>query len=156
MTAFTEIEQEAMDLDWFAVDGDGRLGHFTTGAWRYLPASIALNKEDWEKVLDYFEAMPGDEKVIISPDLAKHESYKSNEEIAYHLKSYIEMAGKGLYSYSTYDYSHEFRPYFCVAMPEKALLISDLPDEIRTIVERTRLEGIRFLTDWVISSEQVA
>jgi len=34
MTAVSDVDEATLDLDWFAIDKDHALGHFTTGVLR--------------------------------------------------------------------------------------------------------------------------
>jgi hypothetical protein len=47
-------EQEEADFDWFGVDVDRHVGHFTTAGFKLLPSSISGSAEDLELVTDYF------------------------------------------------------------------------------------------------------
>jgi hypothetical protein len=46
-------EEETTDFDWFALDDQGKIGHFTTGGFGALPQSVASSKEDLEKLVNY-------------------------------------------------------------------------------------------------------
>ncbi len=83
MTAFTEEEQEVSDLDWYAIDRDGKIGQFATAGHRLLPPSFASNKEMTEKLSAYFENYPFKfGKHNICPDLKKNNLKFTNSSIS--------------------------------------------------------------------------
>src|SRR5947207_129384 len=48
-------EQEGRDFDWFGVDADGHIAHFTTAGFKYLPGSVSGSAEDLQQAIDYFD-----------------------------------------------------------------------------------------------------
>jgi hypothetical protein len=44
---------EGLDLDWFATDGDGHVGHFTTGGSGLVPLAVLRADYDPTILLDY-------------------------------------------------------------------------------------------------------
>lgn len=53
------------------------------------------------------------------------------------------MAARGLYSHDIETYVGPMTAYFCVAIPTRPLSLEDLPQEVREIVSRTILKGVR-------------
>lgn len=47
-------EEFTRDWDWYAVDQDGHIGHFTSAGMRVLPKSIKQDRETTEVVARYF------------------------------------------------------------------------------------------------------
>ncbi len=54
------------------------------------------------------------------------------------MQSFVEMAGKGLFSYNTEMLHGDGSSYYLVATPDKHLRVSELPSGIRGVLERTR------------------
>jgi hypothetical protein len=157
MTAFNEFEQLDYDLDWFAVDKDGKVGHFTTGGFQFLPPSVAKSKENLEEVSDFVKGL-----VIIEgnyatcPDLLKHLDIKTVVSFEKYIKLFSEMSSKGLYSYDSYSFDYQQRPYFRVTIPQTELLLDDLPQNIKNILEELRMPEISFAEKSFISEEIVS
>lgn len=153
MVAFTQLEQYYSDLDWFAVDKDGKIGHFTTGGNKLLPPTIAKSKETWRKLLNYFEKIELIHDVEKSPDLDKHLSQISFKSLDKFLESYKLMSSKGLYSFNCYPSNFDKRPYFLVTIPKVELTFEKLPNEIRLILQKQRLNDISFDKTYLIQEE---
>jgi hypothetical protein len=141
MAAFTEIDQRASDLDWFGVDRNGHIGHFATGGYVMLPASIASNKDDWQLVFDYFihKLLP---RGAWSPDpgVATRVQLGTDKQREDFFRSFAAMAVRGLYSYDLLDLHPKPSPYVRIAIPARPLIVDELPGTIRSIVLRTALD----------------
>lgn len=130
-TAFTEIEQETLDLDWFFTDGD-EIG-FVASAGGKLPGAVSKSKEKLEVLFSYFTSLPQTCKVVINPDLNKIITDPPADDK--YLSYFIDMAKKGLYSFDkTVLSSFSETNYHLVAQPESPLKIKDLPLEIMEII----------------------
>ena len=141
-----EVEQAMTDFDWFGVDENGYVGHFTTAGFKLLPKSVSASAEDLKKVTDYFKQVkPRKAGYSVNADLEKHVGPFENEnEKAKYLSDFSEMAVRGLYSFDIDTYVKPGLAYFCVAIPLQPLTLDLLPADIRSIVARTVLKGIRF------------
>jgi hypothetical protein len=140
-----KIEQETSDLDWFAVDEKGSLAHFASAGFKYLPATVACSAEDLALVTDYFQSCATTfSGHIVNADIGRDRcDWNGEAREARYLRSFVEMAGRGLYSYDIESYVKPTTAYFCVAIPTRALSIEDLPEAVRNIVRRTVLKGVR-------------
>jgi hypothetical protein len=139
----SQQEQEETDFDWFCLDLDGAVGHFTTAGFKKLPKSAAESKENLNLLAEYFlKAAPSHSGHTVDPELsaAIAEPQKRGER---YLRSFLSMADKGLYSYDIASYLTSDSSYFRVASPSKPLQSFELPPEIREILGRTVL-AIRF------------
>jgi hypothetical protein len=139
----SEQEQEETDFDWFCLDLDGEVGHFTTAGFKKLPKSVAESKENLSLLAEYFlRAAPGYGGHIVDPELivALPEPQQRGER---YLRSFIAMADKGLYSYDIATYPTSESSYFRVASPSKPLHSSELPLEIREVLGQTVM-AVRF------------
>jgi hypothetical protein len=153
MTTISDIDEEVTDIDWFALDQEGFIGHFASGGFGGLPRSVAASKEDLEKVFSYFKNQPLN-ATAASPSSKALASVATKDEKgkAKFFKSYLEMASRGLYSFNFVIIGKRPAPYYLVARPAKPLHVNDLPDAIKTILRRTILPVI-FTIDEGVSVE---
>src|SRR4051812_39010755 len=88
-----EIEQEATDFDWFAVDESGCIGHFTTAGFKLLPKSVAASAEDLKKVTEHFKQLtPTGAGYQVSADLEKETGpFESQKKRDQYLSSFSDM-----------------------------------------------------------------
>jgi hypothetical protein len=150
----SEDEQKERDYDWFGVDEEGYIGHFTSAGYK-LPKSVCASAEDLQAITDYFENIEfSGLKFHVITDLEKKVHLFENDFMRnQYLSSFCEMADRGLYSHDIDLYSKQNLAYFCVAMPERPLRIEFLPPNIRAIVSRIILKGIRFTENSRINYE---
>lgn len=148
----SDIEEETTDLDWFGVDQQGSIGHFTTGGFGALPRSVASSKEDMESILKYFRSLPLNATVpVVNPKTMALLETKDDKARQKYLQEFLGMASRGLYSF---NYQHTGRrpsPYFLVAKPEKPLHIDGVPGEIQGLLKKTTLPGVIFAEDDTVS-----
>ena len=55
LTAIDNNQEFARDWDWYAVDPDGNIGHFTTAGLRPLPESVKQDLEGTEALDEHFQ-----------------------------------------------------------------------------------------------------
>lgn len=176
MTAFDEDEQLYSDLDWYAIDRDGRLGQFSTAGHRFLPPSFAANKEMTEKLSAYFENCPYKfGNYAICPDLKENNLKFTNSSISTgtgikvidekmrnqlfnemisderQLGFFRKMSSRGLYAYDSNSFEYSSLNYFRVTIPKEELKIDDLPQDIKSILQKLRLPEISFAESSLIS-----
>jgi len=137
MSIIDAAEEAARDWDWFAVDPQGRLGHFTTAGMRPLPKTVKQDREAALKLIDYFfEKAPKSVPHTVCPEVEKEAGgWKNDSARDWYLKDFILMASAGLFSHNTHV-SGPSEDYFTVACPTIPLLIDQLPPEIRDLVKR--------------------
>lgn len=178
MSAFTKEEQEVSNLDWYAIDRDGRIGQFATAGHRLLPPSFASNKEMTEKLSAYFESHPFKfGNYTICPDLKKNNLKFTNSKISTktgiktidekmrnqlfdemiqdgkQLGFFRNMSSKGLYTYDSNSFEYPSLHYFRVALPKKELRLEDLPEDLKFILRDLRLFEINFAESSLISEK---
>lgn len=181
MSAFTEDEQWHSDLDWYAIDRDGRIGQFLTAGNRLLPPSFASNKEMTEQLSDYFENLAFEKNsFIICPNFKKNSLTHKGTRILTETGTLVDvsenmsnkliddwiaktdelshfgmrMASGGLYSYDSNTMTHQnFRDYFRFALPKTELRLNDLPQDIRAILESLRMPEVSFADSSLIPTE---
>jgi hypothetical protein len=144
----SQSEQEQSDFDWFAVDEDGHVGHFTTAGFKHLPASVAKDAEDLQFVTKYFttQAPIRCGHAIDDCSLAqKVHDWKGIENESRYLSGFISIADKGLFSYDIDTYVVPDLSYFRVASPLCPVNVRELPADVQRVVQRTKLHGFCFL-----------
>ncbi|ASK32280.1 hypothetical protein CEY12_20295 [Chryseobacterium sp. T16E-39] len=134
----TEIEQQTLDIDWFLTDGH-HIGFMASGGGR-LPDSVARSSENNEKLVSYFRGLPEISACTVNPELddilTKIHGSGADER---YLEDYISMTKKGLYSFDKTNFNNFLDgQYHLVAIPIKALIISDLPKDILGILKETQ------------------
>ncbi|MBS1795227.1 MAG: hypothetical protein JSS81_15325 [Acidobacteria bacterium] len=154
MTSFSEGEQWVLDLPWYAVDLEGRIGHFTTGGEKLFPPVVAESREDWEVLNNYFENLPAIQEgnYIVCPDLRNKLDSRLVPNIFGYIKPSAEMSARGLFAYDSPPDDNE-RSYIRVTMPKKELKFDDLPEEIKNILQNFRLSEIDFTQNSLILDE---
>lgn len=139
------------DFDWFGVDEEGLLGHFTTAGFKLLPSSVAASAEDLKLVTDCFKmqaAVRGSHRVDDENiKRALNREWRGERNENRYLRDFISMADKGLFSYDIDTYLKPAISYFRVASPEMPLRLDGLPEPIRRIVFRTFLQGFRLANE---------
>lgn len=155
MTAFTQDEQWYSDLDWYAVDKQGNIAQFLTGGHRLLPPSFSLDRELSEKLTDYFDNLPFTEgDFVFCPNLERNmrdfEANRMNKNFMHFSK---KMAAKGLFSFDSDSDANKDRPYFRVTLPKQALKLTDLPQDIKAILNNLKFIEISFIEDSIIPEE---
>ena len=149
-----EDEEPAHDLDWFALDAQGSVGHFTTGGCGALPRSAATSRDDLATVHSYILSLPEIGAGLLNVDWLKGLRLAPSASITprENFREWTASAARGLYAF---DYMEDLRrrprPYRVVARPEVPLKADELPTEIRAIVERTVLRDIVFARNDVIN-----
>ena len=133
-----DAEEFTRDWDWYAVDQDGYLGHFTTAGMRNLPKSVKEDRQATELIAQYFfEQAPTTGAWSVRAEAEKDCGGWENQGFERYVKDFALMASKGLFSFDT-DLVHGAQGrYYLVAIPAKPLRIGDIPAQIRAIVSRT-------------------
>jgi hypothetical protein len=148
-----EEDEGRLDLDWFALDAQGAVGHFTTGGCGALPRSVAAAREDLETVRACLLALPETTTAIVNPNRsATIPLFPSvRPEPVANLRPWTATAARGMYAYDYIeDRKRRPRPYLLVARPELPLTADDLPPEIRAILARTILRDVVFARDDIV------
>jgi len=133
---YTDIEQETLDLDWFAIDSLGHISHFAS-AGTPLPQSVANHKDDNIRTCIHFRSLrPTSRAVRIDPEVARRVRTDKKEHLAIYLEDPLFMCARGLYSYDTTNTWPE-PVFFRVCSPDAPLHVSDLPKDIAVILMRS-------------------
>jgi hypothetical protein len=132
---FSKIEQETLDIDWFAVDAVGHIIHFASCGGN-LPASVASSQEDLAQIKCYLCSLP---ELVPAATIRIEEGQDKGGRYS----CYINYACRGIYSFDKADMGHSGDPYYqLLAAPIQRLHLTDLPTEIATLLARTVLPFI--------------
>jgi hypothetical protein len=127
-------EQSERDWDWYASDQEGMIGHFATAGCRSLPRSVKQDRDAALRLIHYFDVeAPKSTSYIVRPGAEADEGgWKDDLTREQCLKSFVDMASAGLFSYDTFLVQPD--SYYLVALPDKPIYINQLPEEIRSLV----------------------
>jgi len=129
MTYIDDEFLESNDLDWFSFYVDGSLAHFATGGSCVIPEKIRESIENFEIIYDYFNSLGRVSDIeIVENNLP---SFLTEEQRAHYLRSFINMAVKGLCSY---DFRREDGSYKLIARPKFRLKCEKLPEEVQRLI----------------------
>lgn len=132
----SEDEQTCGDFDWYCVDDQGQVGHFTSAGFKRLPPTVEASAEDLNFLDRFFEALvPIPEAHRVDERLARERRSKR------YLDSFVSMADRGLFSFDIETYLRPGICYFRVALPLVPLRFVDLPDQVKEVLGRTVLKG---------------
>lgn len=152
---YSEEAQSYLDIDWFAVDKEGNVIHFASGGGQ-LPYSVALSKEDNEKIAIYIRTLPvKSENVKISPVLGDEITFSNEQEKDRYLRDFTMASKKGMFSFdksSPGDFLN--KNYHLVTIPGNLLKISDLPSDIALVINRTKIKK-QILGTYKLSVEEI-
>jgi hypothetical protein len=156
--SMSEIESqlEGVDLDWYGLDENNQIGHFASGTVGALPPYLSANIHDRALIHGYFtEVRIPCSEAKVDPD-ALVRGGASNRDAAgkdWFLGSFVEMARCGTFSYDCFLYDPPPTGYFRVASPTVPLKLSEVPDAVRAVLERSRLPNVNFERDAVLNAE---
>jgi len=140
----SEIDQEISDFDWFAIDCNGYVVHFSSGG-NQLPHSVAASKESLDLLQHYFLSLP----ILFS----KTEIFVAPTNTPF---PYLAYARRGLFSYEAIQYAWPMHTsYELTARPLRALALANLPAEIAELVSKTQL-GFSIIGLVSLDTEMVA
>jgi hypothetical protein len=129
-----------LEYDWFAVDQDGHIGHFSSAGYGAIPLAVFDHADAQEQLFAYFQEQPiqTEAELMIAPGGT--------------LDAWLAMARQGVFSY---DFKHWDGPYQLIARPVRPTFISALPSHIQQIVRHVSFEEICFRTAPTINPEQL-
>src|SRR4051812_31024325 len=110
-----------LEFDWFAVDHDGHIGHFSSAGYGPIPRAALDNANAQEQLLAYFHEQPAqtDAEFMIAQVGT--------------LDDWLAMARHGLFSY---DYGESYGPYTLIARPARPTIIRALPASIQQFLRQ--------------------
>ena len=129
-----EIDQEAADIDWFAMDDAGHIIHFAS-AGGTLPESVAASQEALLELHKYFLTV-----AETAPTGAIRIEIQDTKGADY--QSFVRYALRGLFSFDKMLLNdHSDTRYHLVARPLRPLTVAELPTPLVELLSRTRLPG---------------
>lgn len=112
-----------LDIDWFAVDVEGKIAHFATGGAGFLPPETRADLQAADAAFDaLFAAGETTSTIIIEENLP---DFSSDHERSQYLASFENMAKRGYFSYDVADPSAQGSHYVLVAVPIKPALLEE-------------------------------
>ena len=140
--SYTEADIDVFDIDWFAIDLDGFIGHFAS-AGKVIPASVASSKVDNEELNHYFrEVCPPSSKYFNSPALSKFITFFSPSDEDRHLRDSRIISSRGVFSYDTRVEEKLDCTFFGLTFPESPRSIDRVPIRIADLLNRTKFNGL--------------
>src|ERR1700689_1365386 len=96
-----ETAQLTTDFDWFGVDEEGFVAHFTSAGFKRIPTTVSESAEDLGLVTDYFR----NEAPVRGPHCVDEElpalrpDWQGEQNESRYLESFVAMADRGLFSF---------------------------------------------------------
>ena len=87
-------EEFTRDWDWYAVDQDGHVGHFTTAGFRALPKSVRQDREAAEALSGYFFASGACERRFLYSARSRNRLWRMEEARPRHIPSRLRIHGQ--------------------------------------------------------------
>jgi hypothetical protein len=148
-----EEAEAAIDWDWYAVDEEGHVGHFTSAGMRKLPRSVKRDQEVTDRIRCYFfQQAPVIGSWSVRAEAEVDCGGWARQGSERYLQDFAHMASKGLFSFDTETRTEKGR-YFLVAIPERILRVTELPADIGHLVLQTHAP-LRFLDCAYIDSRE--
>ena len=134
---------EGGEFDWFAVDADGCIGHFSSAGFGPVPVQLLQNLPACELALDAMQALPtiGSAVGHLSGDIS----------------DWLAMAARGCHSF---DWQHWSGPYLRAATPGVSINCRDLPADLVDLLRLVEFRDVSFADlneirpEWLCQCEQ--
>jgi hypothetical protein len=121
---------EGFEHDWLAVDAAGHVGFFSSAGSGVAPRAFLDDMAAFELAIEVLASMP------------KTTTATCNRELPPGcIDTWRAMAERGLFAF---DSDPLGGPYRIIATPHAPLLVTDLPFDIRRLLSRVVLSGVRF------------
>jgi hypothetical protein len=142
MEFYSAVDLACMDLDWWATDTDGCVGHFAT--WGYAPVPSHLRVVSDELLSDYFQniapifgtAIESENwEIMTGKIITTYFKSQTIEDVRNSfLQSFRFMSQRGMFSYSG-NMPNGWNHYYRLTVPSSPLTIDMLPKDIKNIVQ---------------------
>lgn len=120
----SEINLQCEDIMWFATDNQGNIFECTSAGCGNVPEYVCKSREETEALITYFTTKAP--KVTKSHLLISADGSDLVADVS-------DLASKGIYCFDITDYDHDDK-YSLVARPEKPINISDLPQDVQSLL----------------------
>lgn len=118
---------EGYEFDWFAIDAEGRVGHFSTAGAGLVPKVVLEHIGETEYLTEELLRLP------VKGQATGH--------LPGNIKDWLEMAGRGVYSF---DWQHSNEAYRLAATPSSELQVTSLPGALRAALSLVKFTNLRF------------
>lgn len=136
---YSHIDQETLDIDWYAVDADDVLFHVASAGGK-LPDTISNSLEDTQKIAKYMRQLPFKTNASLNPKLTTIKKFLDLQKEKQYSADFISIAERGIYSFDkSFLGKYDDVLYHLVAIPNESIHLKDLPPDIREIVNKTRI-----------------
>jgi hypothetical protein len=137
------------EFDWFAVDSEGYVGHFSTAGSGLIPLLAIQNFEDYYSLMDFFSSKKGNYRSFLRAEIKScyQTTLKSfvnkKPEDAY--LDWLNVASFGIYSYDwPVNDNIPYEYYYSVTFSDDYITIDNLPGDFNKIVSRICFKDILF------------
>ncbi len=128
-----DVDILGREYDWFAVDGEGRVGLFSTAGGGVAPASIRHDESYFEATRALLEALLAGPATTRARRAPKVRAGLRND-----WRLFAERGGFG------FDSGLAGGPYRRVSVPAEAVEFSGFPEASRAVLGRIRFPELRF------------
>ena len=146
-----------LDIDWFAVDCDGSLGHFTSNGTLIVPPAVREKIEFWKEITHRLLEIPESEgSSNLHQNAETWEPWLRSAEASKRSEYYgvsEEWSNRGFFSFDC-PRKLDGNPYFMVTSPRVPRPISDLQPEIKYAIGNLRF-GFSFSTCELIPAKTI-
>ena len=135
--SFTAVELFTLDIDWFASDSEGNIGHFTSVGTPLIPEKVVVSKDITETVFTYIENLPQlTGEFTLSKHLQRWRTFSNEKQYQRYILASSEFAERGCFSFDCRAVHPKYPgPYFVVAIPSVPLKLNALPKEIAECIQ---------------------
>jgi hypothetical protein len=123
---------EGGEFDWFAVDADGHVGHFSTAGYGPVPLPV-LERLDAARLDELWSL---GERLLDLPEVGQATGHLPGR-----IDDWLQLARRGLFGF---DWKHWSGPYLRAATPSVAVSVADLPADRQQLVRLVEWAGVRF------------
>lgn len=118
---------------------------------------MRADKEAALRLIEYFDHEAPKRFPYVVRAEAEHDSggWQSEPARDRYLRSYVEMASAGLFSYDT-PTSGSNTDYFMVAYPQHPMKVNEIPVEIQELVNRIKLSFLFSKTPYIPEGDTLA
>lgn len=133
--------QEANNIDWFAVDVNNFVAHFSSFGSQ-LPSNLPDTFEELKAASDYLLSLPFTcFEIIPNPTIEEYVEFKHRIDRKNYFEEFDGIAMRGLFAFDKTDpMDEENFLYHQVASPGLPLNLNDLPSVIRDMLKKMKLD----------------
>ena len=138
---YSEIDLQCEDIIWFGIDTNERIIACFSGGIGCVPEFICRSREETETLLDYFT----DSQPVFTE--GKLYNVQGSDPL---VEDCLTFSSKGLYCFDI-DTDETYGDFYRkTSYPVKALFLSDLPENIKEILDDHTINADVSLTDKIV------